>query len=326
MSVRLAFAVQVFVPKQVLIVDEALSVGDVAFQRKCMAALERFKEDGGTILLVSHDAQTIIRQCERCVLLSGGELLVDGPSKPVTDMYQKIMFSTPVEANRVITQLRQYGLEQTLMDAPPTQTSDNATDTTYLLTGYAYETSAISDSPLTTVEEDTGPDDYFDYKMPRLQQMIYGNGYAEIMNYGVYNRQGQKVNILVVGRRYRWVYWVKFAQTCHEVQFGMLLKTKDGLDVAAPASQRERVEISYIPTGALVEVSFDFRLNVVPGIYFLNAGVTSIVEGRFTYLHRIVDAYMLQVLARDRREMLGIAYIEPEFSYQIKSVDLAPVE
>ncbi len=81
MVMRLAFAIQAIVRKDILIVDEALAVGDEAFQRKCMAVMEEFQKGGGTVLLVSHALQTIVRQCQRALLLHGGELLADDESK-----------------------------------------------------------------------------------------------------------------------------------------------------------------------------------------------------------------------------------------------------
>src|SRR6185436_15204764 len=74
MYVRLAFAVAANVDADVLIVDEALSVGDEAFQRKCFARIRTFQESGGTLLLVSHSAATIVELCDRAVLIDQGEI------------------------------------------------------------------------------------------------------------------------------------------------------------------------------------------------------------------------------------------------------------
>jgi lipopolysaccharide transport system ATP-binding protein len=313
MVVRLAFAVQVFVPKQVLIVDEALSVGDEAFQRKCMATLEQFQDNGGTVLLVSHGLQTVVHHCQRCLLLHQGELLVSGPSKPVTDLYQKIMYSPPAEAAKVVTQLRQHGLEQVLADSS-TESSGASNGSTLRRT--EPNMTAHKAPPIV----DNGPQDGFDPHMPIPQTVTYGNGEAKILEYGIYNEQGKQVNILITGRHYHWQYLVHFYQACDDVQFGMLLRTRDGVDVAAPTSKREGVEISPIPAGMVLEVTFSLRLNIVPGTYFLNAGVSSLINGELTYLHRLVDACMFRVLAPDTREMVGIAYVEPEFKYHIHPV------
>ncbi len=79
MYVRLAFAVAIHVEPDLLMVDEALSVGDEAFQRKCFARIDSLRKQGCTILFVSHAAATVIELCDRAILLDAGEMLADGP-------------------------------------------------------------------------------------------------------------------------------------------------------------------------------------------------------------------------------------------------------
>ena len=78
MFVRLAFAVAINVKPDILVVDEALAVGDEAFQRKCFARIQAIKESGGTILFVSHSASNVIELCDYAVLLDRGDLLLYG--------------------------------------------------------------------------------------------------------------------------------------------------------------------------------------------------------------------------------------------------------
>ncbi len=93
MVVRLAFAVAVAADPDILIVDEALAVGDIAFQRKCFARIREMQESGATILLVSHAAQTVQELCGRVLLMDDGEILMDGASKPVLAQYGRLMFA-----------------------------------------------------------------------------------------------------------------------------------------------------------------------------------------------------------------------------------------
>ncbi|WP_172424964.1 ABC transporter ATP-binding protein [Vandammella animalimorsus] len=87
MFVRLAFAVQMHIEPDILIVDEALSVGDQFFQAKCYAAIRSMMDNGTTVLFVSHSAATVKALCPRALLLSHGELIVDGPASRVLDRY-----------------------------------------------------------------------------------------------------------------------------------------------------------------------------------------------------------------------------------------------
>lgn len=91
MFVRLAFAVAINIEPEILIVDEALSVGDAFFQAKCYKKFEDFKKEGKTILLVSHDLSSINKYCDRVVLLNNGIKLSEGNPKEVIDMYKKVL-------------------------------------------------------------------------------------------------------------------------------------------------------------------------------------------------------------------------------------------
>ena len=91
MFVRLAFAVAINIDPEILIVDEALSVGDVFFQNKCYHKFEEFKAAGKTILFVSHDLSSISKYCDRVILLERGKKLGDGNTKEMIDMYKKVL-------------------------------------------------------------------------------------------------------------------------------------------------------------------------------------------------------------------------------------------
>ena len=87
MFVRLAFAVAINVDADILIVDEALAVGDVAFQAKCMAKMSQIMKKGTTILFVTHDMNTVKRLCQRCIYLKKGKKVMEGPAEELADIY-----------------------------------------------------------------------------------------------------------------------------------------------------------------------------------------------------------------------------------------------
>ena len=91
MFVRLAFAVAINIDPEILIVDEALSVGDVFFQAKCFHKFEEFKKQGKTVLIVSHDLNSISKYCDRVLLLHHGELLDQGSPKRMVDSYKQLL-------------------------------------------------------------------------------------------------------------------------------------------------------------------------------------------------------------------------------------------
>ena len=94
MQVRVAFAVATAFRPEILIIDEALAVGDAAFQRKCFQRIEAFRRDGTTLLFVSHDLETVKKICSRAAFLNSGRLVRFGPAKQVCDEYEQHLFGT----------------------------------------------------------------------------------------------------------------------------------------------------------------------------------------------------------------------------------------
>lgn len=106
MYVRLAFSVAIAVEPDVLVVDEALAVGDEGFQRKCFARLKEMQERGMTILFVSHSSGTIVELCDRALLLDHGELLMDAEPKLVVEQYHRLLFAPPEYTDQVRAEIR----------------------------------------------------------------------------------------------------------------------------------------------------------------------------------------------------------------------------
>lgn len=115
MFVRLAFAVAINIDPEILIVDEALSVGDVFFQAKCYHKFEEFKKQGKTILFVSHDLGSISKYCDRVILLNKGHLMDQGKPKAMVDLYKQLLVKQDpvkqVESAELQTQERNDGFQ-----------------------------------------------------------------------------------------------------------------------------------------------------------------------------------------------------------------------
>ena len=98
MTVRLAFAVQSQIDPDILIVDEALAVGDAKFQARCFRRLTELKEKGTSILLVTHSSEQVVRNCSRAILLDQGQIVEYGDPKRIVNLYQDLLFGK-AEAN-----------------------------------------------------------------------------------------------------------------------------------------------------------------------------------------------------------------------------------
>lgn len=134
MYVRLAFAVAIAVQPDILIVDEALAVGDEGFQRKCFARIKALQEAGATILFVSHAARTIIDLCDHAILLDKGECLGQGSPAQIVADYHKMLFAQPqdkpaIRASLVAKyqgQTEQISIAETGVSHPETRSEYNA--------------------------------------------------------------------------------------------------------------------------------------------------------------------------------------------------------
>ena len=281
MYVRLAFSVAIHADPDVLIVDEALSVGDESFQRKCFARIEDMQSRGTTILFVSHSAKSVIELCDRAILLDGGEILLEGTPKKVVGQYQKLMNLTGNEAKKLREAIKQLGLKgdkNSLNDgavaarsAPQNESSSgelNGNDPSW------YDPSLISSSA--------------------LSYEILG---GEIIDPHIRNSAGQKVNYLAVGRRYTVHYSVDIHKAVKKLLFGCMFKTISGVALGGANNIRvDRAQLKEAKEGDRIRVEFDFTCHLMPGTYFVTAGLMSMVDEDYVFLHRIVDALAIHVM------------------------------
>ena len=108
MTMRLGFAIAAFLDADILLLDEVFAVGDEAFQRKCFGRIFAFKQAGGTIVFVSHDASAVERLCERSVLLEAGRVAFDGPTRDAVARYRRALADDSNPAERGAG-LREWG-------------------------------------------------------------------------------------------------------------------------------------------------------------------------------------------------------------------------
>lgn len=277
MMVRLAFAVAINVDPQILIVDEALSVGDERFQRKCFARIEAIKSTGATILFVSHSGNTVIELCDRAILLDGGEKLAEGPPKFIVGQYQKLLYAP----NEKVSALREE-IKNSSPEGLPTG---------------AEWTFAEDTSHLAQEGEDYDLDEFFDPNLLSKSTLSYESHGALISNAQIFNDVGDQVNCLKRGRIYHYRYTVEFELAASAVRFGMMIKSLGGVELGGSTSaSRLQDALNSVSGNSKIQVEFKFHCNLNPGTYFMNAGVVGLIEEGETYLHRLIDACMFRVL------------------------------
>jgi lipopolysaccharide transport system ATP-binding protein len=289
MYIRLAFAAAINIAPDILIVDEALSVGDEAFQRKCFSRIQAIQEKGSTILFVSHNASAVVELCKRAILLDNGELLLSGKPKRVVARYHKMLYAAPEKIEAIRAEYRQEQRNAARVQADSTVHE-------------AHEASPGIGSDA----KDVRP--AFDPALVPKSCLEYESRGARIRKPEITNLDGDRVNMLVHGQEYLYRYSVYFEEEAFNVRFGMLIKTIRGLELGGIASHTTFDAVEFIRKDAVVEVSFRFKCLVGPGVYFLNAGLLGTRNGAEIYLHRVVDALMFRVLPE--RNLLATGTID----------------
>jgi lipopolysaccharide transport system ATP-binding protein len=274
MYVRLAFAVAIAVEPDILVVDEALAVGDEAFQRKCYARIEELKAKGAAVLFVSHSAGAVVQLCDRALLMEGGRKLLEGAPKAVVGHYQRLMYAPEEKRAALRAELSEMA---TVDDLP--------------------ETGHEPDEPsVPPVQSSALAIERFDPGMRSESVLAYASRGARIVDPHLVNTAGERVNVLVSGGVYRYRYDVRFDEDAKDVHFGMMLKSLGGVELFGMSSHAFGDSLPFVPRGAHRSVEFSFRADVLPGAYFLNAGCVGLDgEDGEIFLHRIVDALMFRI-------------------------------
>jgi lipopolysaccharide transport system ATP-binding protein len=284
MMVRLAFAVAINVDPEILIVDEALSVGDELFQRKCFSRIEAIRASGATILFVSHSGGTIVELCDRAILLDAGELLCMGAPKQIVGRYQKLLYAPADKRDAILSEIR-HAVEK--MQA-------------------SIDFSAVAprpDAALNKIEIRES----FDPNLKPVSTIEYESRGALIESPVILTQSGQHVNQMVRGNTYRYVYTVRFSNCASNVRFGMLIKTTSGVELGGATSDRSTTNgLLFVKKGDSIRVEHQFKCLLNSGMYFLNAGVSGDINGTLTFLHRIVDAFCFRVIEDDTGHLTGI--------------------
>ncbi len=282
MFVRLAFAVAIAVEPDILIIDEALAVGDEAFQRKCYARIEAIKERGGTILFVSHASQAILQLCDRAVLFDAGQKLLEGEPKTVVSQYQRLLNLDRATAMSVREDIR------SMSSQPKPVVSDDGGEED-LKNEVQMDNTLISQAL---------PAEWYDPGITPQSTVSYDPHGARIMNAFVATLDGQRVNVIRARHRYRFCYDVTIEEDCRDVGFGMLIKSVSGLEIGgADSFFSKALKLEQVKSPATFHIEFEFECVLTPGIYFLNAGVHGTRDGTSHYLHRVLDIASFRVIS-----------------------------
>lgn len=289
MYVRLAFSAAIHVNPDVLVVDEALAVGDARFQAKCFRRINELKDQGVTILFVSHATEQIAMHCTRALLIDHGRLLEDGHPREVSNHYLDLLFGKHSKERATITEAGKQAAHNTRVA--------NA--------GLAGESHArVHAVPEVAVfasdREGAGFATRASYHDGEYR---WGNGRAEILDYLlVAGRRVDPVNLFADEDAELYVR-VRFTDAVQAPVLGFYIKTIEGLMLSGCNSRDAGKGFGsrYRPVagGEVVICCFRFRPQFESGNYLLSLGIAEDHSGELDPLDRRYDSILVKVESRD---------------------------
>ena len=278
MFARLAFAVAINVEPDILIVDEALSVGDIFFQAKCYKKFEEFKELGKTILFVTHDMTSVLKYCDRVLLINNGDFIKVGKPSEAVDIYKKILSNSynkesPIKNNEKVNEVTiQIAANNTWKSKLPLNPSPN----------------------------------------------IYGTEDAEIIDFGLFNQQGEITNIFEKFSKVKLVVKVKFNKIVDNPIVAFTLKNRKGLEIMGTNTWYENKELDVKKSGTVYIVSFLFDLPLSCDQYLLDLGVTRFEKDNLVVLTREYNITTIDVVSS--RKNVGI--VDPNCTITVNKEEI----
>lgn len=275
MFARLAFSVAISVDPDILIVDEALSVGDVFFQNKCYRRFEEFRERGKTILFVTHDMGSVIRYCNRCVLLNAGKKVAEGKPQEMVDLYKRIMVGQWNEN------------EESSEEASSIQSSN------------------VKNDQLWKDQISTNPD-----------IEVYGDGRADIIDFGIFSDTGDIGNNVYKGDYYSVKMRVRINEDNLNPIFAFKLRDIKGTELTGTNTMLEDIDTSQCKKGDIVTITFRQKQYLQPGQYLVSLGCTAFEGDQFVVYCRNYNCCVLGVVAQ--KGTIGIFDSESEVSVSVE--------
>lgn len=307
MAMRLAFGLQISLPKEILVIDEALAVGDDLFQRRCHVALENFKDSGGTILFVSHTAGAVRQLCSTALFLDQGRLVQRGNCRTVVENYQKFLYMREPQRSQFKESLMSGRIVST-PNLPAAKLERPSKAAITVIQSLAEEASTHDQG----VDRDPPPAQWEDGLTPQTT-VTYQTIGAEISDPKIETFDGRRVNVLNRNERYRFRYRVTFSRAASNVIFGMLIKpTSSGVELGGGAHDSPENYAKHIQPGSVYDISFEFQACLLPGVYYLNCGVLGDLGDHDGFLHRVIDA----VAFRMRNVYSRVYYGHVDFDYR----------
>lgn len=296
MQARLTFSTAVCIEPDILIVDEALSVGDIKFQSKCYAFIQELQQTGCTILLVSHDLNSVKHFCDWAILLENGAIIKHGQAKEVADFYYKRLFS------------------------PDDKVKPRPADPTFASLVVSKEVSINSTQPQIKQELSTEfaalKKEIVDrLNLANIGMTDWGNKKAEFLDFGILDEQDRRTTILESGKNYYLFSYLLFYEDIDDISLGIVIRNEKGVDLFRMNSHRQQVNVPSQKKGCLLETRIKVTMWLAPGDYLATFGVVKhhadpsdkVLDGR-------MDAYHFKVIGDCLLDPPTVVNLLPQWS------------
>ncbi len=284
MFVRLAFALAINVEPEILIVDEALSVGDVFFQSKCYRRMEEIRQNGTTILMVTHDMGSVIKYCDRVVLLNKGNYVAEGAPGKMVDLYKKILANQMDDLEAELGEMNDFSVGMNSK-------------------GWRKASAGRASSGLMK-----------DHLTINPNRTEYGDGRAEIYDLGMFDERGNLTNLLLKGEYFTIRERIRFRAEIQAPIFTYTIKDKKGAELSGTNTMFEGTEIHSVKAGDEYEVNFRQKMTLQGGEYLLSMSCTGFEQGEHTVYHRLYDVANITVISN--KNTVGVYDMESQVEVQ----------
>jgi lipopolysaccharide transport system ATP-binding protein len=286
MKARLAFSTAICMDPDILFIDEALSVGDVKFNRKCYDMINRLKAKGTTILLVSHDLNTICNFCDQAILLEKGGVVSQGKPRDVTRVYFQSLFCEIEKAEELsgTSILRQEPGERQELRQEAEQRlglEGRTTETPYEL-------------------------------------RCGGREEAEVIDFGILDQEGHRVTLLNSGEKYNFFLYALFHEDVEDPAFGFIIRDPKGMDLFGIGTGGLNYIIRPHRKGEILAGRVEVTMWLTNGEYFLSAGIGSRRAQAFDFSY---DGLLFSIYRHPLQHTTSLVNLQPALSHHTIAIE-----
>ena len=294
--------------------DEALSVGDVFFQSKCYRKMEEIRQRGTTILMVTHDMGSIIKYCDKVVLLNKGEFIAEGAPGQIVDMYKKILAG---KLEELMADLEKKRLGSGRAGAPEREGASKragaeplGVEMSDFSGGMDLEGEKSEEGAAGTGAPGIGTSLMRDQMTINPDRTEYGDGRAEIYDLGLLDERGNVTNLLLKGENFTIRECIRFYADIEAPIFTYTIKDKKGTELTGTNTMYEGADIRPVKKGEEYVVEFTQKMNLQGGEYLLSMSCTGFELGEHVVYHRLYDVTSITVISN--KNTVGVYDMESQ--------------